>query len=174
MPLHVVLFQPEIPPNTGNIMRTCAATGTKLHLIEPLGFSLDEKYVRRAAMDYYQFVDYTVYPDAESFFAQNQGSFYMLSRHGRKTYDQFDYADIEEDIYFCFGSESSGIPKPIIQAHLDTALRIPMNEHVRSLNLSNCAMLLVFEALRQQGFPHLSLVEPESQKGYDWIVTPEE
>ena len=167
---HVVLFEPEIPQNTGNIMRTCAATGTKLHLIKPLGFSLEEKYLRRAAMDYYEYVDYEVYEDYADFLKKNQPKhLFFLTRYGQKNHTEMNY-NLAEDVYFVFGKESSGIPKEILRHHLDTCLRIPMNGHVRSLNLSNCAAILIYEALRQQDYPGLYQEEPEFFKGKDWIL----
>ncbi|MGL4662334.1 MAG: tRNA (cytidine(34)-2'-O)-methyltransferase [Culicoidibacterales bacterium] len=168
MMIHIVLYEPEIPQNTGNIGRSCAATGTKLHLIEPLGFQLDEKSVSRAALDYWEHLDYELYPNWETFLERNQnGRKFFLTRYATKAYSEFDYSDSEEEVYFVFGKESSGIPKEIIAANFETALRIPMNEKVRSLNLSNCAMLLVYEALRQQNFREL-LCE-DVYKGSDWL-----
>lgn len=170
MTIHIVLFEPEIPQNTGNIMRTCAATDTILHLIKPYGFSLDEKHVRRAAMDYYQYVQYHEYDSYADFIAQNQPEYiYFLTRYGSKNHSDMNYAN-GKDCYFMFGKESSGIPKEILKDHLDTCLRIPMNTNVRSLNLSNCAAILVYEALRQLDYPNLSMEEPEHFKGSDWIV----
>lgn len=170
MTIHIVLFQPEIPQNTGNIMRTCAGTNTKLHLIHPLGFSLDEKHVRRAAMDYYQYVNYEEHASYEAFLAKEAPKhLFFLTRYGQKNHSDMDY-NLTEDIYFVFGRESAGLPKEILREHLDTCLRIPMNEHVRSLNLSNCAAILVYEALRQQGYPGLYQEEPDFFKGKDWII----
>jgi rRNA methylase, putative, group 2 len=167
--IHVVLYQPEIPPNTGNIMRTCAATNTMLHIIHPIGFSLEEKHLRRAAMDYYQFVNFKEYDSFEHFLSENNPkTIYFLTRYGQKNHTEIDYTK-HQDVYFMFGRESTGIPKEILKAHLDTCLRIPMNNHVRSLNLANCVMVLVYEALRQTGFPDLSLAEPEEFKGKDWL-----
>jgi len=173
MTIHIVLYQPEIPQNTGNIMRTCAGTNTKLHLIRPLGFSLDEKHLKRAAMDYYQFVNFKEYDDYQSFLEQNNPKhLYFLTRYGQKNHTEMNY-NVDEDVYFVFGRESSGIPKAILKEHLDTCLRIPMNGHVRSLNLSNCAAILVYEALRQQGFPELLQEEPDFFKGKDWLLQDE-
>ncbi|MGL4952336.1 MAG: tRNA (cytidine(34)-2'-O)-methyltransferase [Culicoidibacterales bacterium] len=176
MAINIVMYQPEIPPNTGNIMRTCAATGVKLHLIHPLGFSLDEKHMRRAAMDYYQFVKYEEYLSIEEFFEKNAGgTFYFLTRYGQKPYSSFDYSNGDEEIYFIFGSESKGIPKEILRPYFDTCLRIPMNGNVRSLNVANCATVLLFEALRQQNFPGLLNEEPAADdkgfRGKDWITS---
>jgi tRNA (cytidine/uridine-2'-O-)-methyltransferase len=166
---HVVLYNPEIPQNTGNIMRTCAATDMMLHLIEPLGFSLDIKHVRRSAANYLKHVNYKVYKDWEHFLKENTGNFYFLTRYGQTTPDKMDYA-IKGDIYLIFGSESSGIPKGILRNHLDTCLRLPMTDKVRSLNLSNTVAILAYEVLRQQGYNDLYSCEPESLKGKDWLI----
>ncbi|MCI2253540.1 tRNA (uridine(34)/cytosine(34)/5-carboxymethylaminomethyluridine(34)-2'-O)-methyltransferase TrmL [Domibacillus sp. PGB-M46] len=156
MAVHVVLYQPEIPANTGNIARTCAATGTPLHLIRPLGFSTDDKMLKRAGLDYWEFVNITYYDSLEEFFEKNpDGNMYYLSKFGKQDHAKFDYSDIEQDHYFMFGKETTGLPKDLIAANMDRCLRIPMNEHVRSLNLSNTAAILIYEALRQQGFPDL-------------------
>ncbi|MBS4193501.1 tRNA (uridine(34)/cytosine(34)/5-carboxymethylaminomethyluridine(34)-2'-O)-methyltransferase TrmL [Lederbergia citri] len=156
MPIHVVLFQPEIPANTGNIARTCAATGTKLHLIRPLGFSTDDKMLKRAGLDYWEFVDITYYDSLDEFFEKNhEGEHYLLTKFGTKPHTSFDYSDVKTNYYFIFGRETKGLPKELIEEHKDTCLRIPMNDHVRSLNLSNTAAILVYEALRQQEYPNL-------------------
>ena len=166
--LNVVLYEPEIPANTGNIMRTCVATNTKLHLIKPLGFSLDEKNVKRSGANYINDCNYTLYEDIDDFFSKNIGTFYFLTRYGQKTGDSFDYSDINENIYFVFGKESSGIPKEILKKQMKTCIRIPMSEYVRSLNLSNTVAIMVYEALRQQRYPNLSL--DEIQKGADYLM----
>ncbi len=165
--LNVVLFEPEIPQNTGNIMRTCVATGTKLHLIKPLGFSLDEKVVRRSGANYIDDCDYTVYENFEDFLAKNKGKFYFLTRYGRRPHSSFDYSNKDENIYLIFGKESTGIPKEILKDHLDTCMRIPMTDKVRALNLSNCVAIMVYEALRQQDYPNLLRDEPF--KGADYL-----
>jgi tRNA (cytidine/uridine-2'-O-)-methyltransferase len=167
---HIVLYHPEIPQNTGNIMRTCAATNMKLHLIEPLGFSLDKKNVRRSAANYIEHVDYVVYKDYEEFLSKNKGTFYFITRYGQKAPDMMDFKNDENDIYIIFGSESSGIPKEILRGHLDRCLRLPMTDKVRSLNLSNTAAILAYEVLRQQGYNDLFTHEPESLKGKDWLL----
>ncbi len=166
---HVVLYNPEIPQNTGNIMRTCAASDMMLHLIEPLGFSLDIKHVRRSAANYLKHVNYKVYKNWEHFLQENSGNFYFLTRYGQTTPDKMDYTK-KGDIYLIFGSESSGIPKEILRNHLDTCLRIPMTAKVRSLNLSNTVAILVYEVLRQQEYNDLFNYEPESLKGKDWLI----
>ena len=165
--LNVVLFEPEIPQNTGNIMRTCVATGTKLHLIKPLGFSLDEKIVRRSGANYIDDCDYTVYENFEDFLAKNKGKFYFLTRYGRRPHSSFDYSNKDENIYLIFGKESTGIPKEILKDYLDTCMRIPMTDKVRALNLSNCVAIMVYEALRQQDYPNLLREEPF--KGADYL-----
>lgn len=169
--LHIVLYEPEIPQNTGNIMRTCAGTGAKLHLIEPLGFSLDEKHLRRAAMDYLEHVNYEVYKDYEDFLSKNNpDKIYYLSRHGQKRHTDVDYGTPDEEVYMMFGKESAGIPKELLQQDIERCVRIPMNGNVRSFNLSNCAAIVLYEALRQQDFPALSITEPEHFKGKDWLL----
>ncbi|ANB57631.1 tRNA (cytidine(34)-2'-O)-methyltransferase [Anoxybacillus sp. B7M1] len=156
MALHVVLYQPEIPANTGNIARTCAATDTVLHLIRPLGFSTDDKMLKRAGLDYWEYVNIFYYDSLQELFDQYQdGEFYFITKFGQKHYDSFDFSDREKDYFFVFGRETSGLPKELIENNMDRCLRIPMNDKVRSLNLSNTAAILVYEALRQQGFKGL-------------------
>jgi len=167
---HIVLYQPEIPQNTGNIMRTCAAAKMFLHLIEPLGFSLDEKNVRRSAANYLKYVDYKVYKDFNHFLKENDGNYYFLTRYGQTTPDKMNFKKQDKDIYLIFGSESSGIPKEILLPHLDRCLRIPMTDKVRSLNLSNTVAILAYEVLRQQDYDGLFNFEPESLKGKDWLL----
>ncbi|ADV95877.1 tRNA (cytidine(34)-2'-O)-methyltransferase [Bacillus subtilis] len=156
MALHVVLYQPEIPANTGNIARTCAATNTTLHLIRPLGFSTDDKMLKRAGLDYWEFVN-VVYHDSleELFEAYEKGQFFFITKFGQQPHTSFDYTDLDEDYFFVFGRETSGLPKDLIQNNMDRCLRLPMTEHVRSLNLSNTAAILVYEALRQQNYRDL-------------------
>lgn len=165
--INIVLYEPEIPGNTGNIMRTCAAANAKLHLIEPLGFSLDEKYIKRSAVNYLEFCDYKVYKNFDDFKKANKGTYYYLTRYGKKPHTSFDYSDPNENIYFIFGKESTGIPKEILKNDLERCMRIPMNEHVRALNLSNSVAVMTYEALRQQNYPNLSFVEPF--KGEDYL-----
>lgn len=170
MSLNVVLYQPEIPQNTGNIMRTCAGTNVVLHLIKPLGFKLDIKYIRRTAVNYLEHVNYYVYEDYNDFLSKNKGRFVFLTRYGQKTPKQFDLSSTEEDIYLIFGKESTGIPKEILREHLDDCVRLPTNDSIRSLNLANCVAVMIFEVLRQQDYPGLSTEEPESLKGSDWLL----
>ncbi|MCI8777890.1 MAG: tRNA (uridine(34)/cytosine(34)/5-carboxymethylaminomethyluridine(34)-2'-O)-methyltransferase TrmL [Bacilli bacterium] len=158
--INVVLFEPEIPGNTGNIMRTCAGTGTKLHLIKPLGFSLEDKYIKRSGVNYIDYCDYTVYENFEDFLNKNKGTYYFLTRYGHKPHDSFDYSNVDENIYLIFGKESTGIPKEILKEHLDYCMRIPMNSNIRALNLSNSVAIMVYEVLRQQNYRDLLRNEP--------------
>lgn len=155
MPIHVVLYQPEIPANTGNIARTCAATDTHLHLIRPLGFSTDDKLLRRAGLDYWKYVSITYYDNIESFFEQTEGQYFLLTKFGSKNHTSQDFSDVDQNYYFIFGKETTGLPDWVKDKYDNTALRIPMNENVRALNLSNTAAILVYEALRQQNYPNL-------------------
>ena len=155
MAIHVVLYQPEIPANTANIARTCAATDTALHLIRPLGFSTDEEMIKRVGLDFWQSVNITYYESLDDFFSKNQGEFYYIETFGEKTHSSFDFSDGSKEHYFMFGKETTGLPKDLLEKNKDHFLRIPMNDHVRSLNLSNTAAILVYEALRQQGYPNL-------------------
>lgn len=165
---HIVLYQPEIPQNTGNIMRTCVATNTKLHLIKPLGFSLDDKHMKRSGVNYIDKLDYTVYENFEDFKSKNKGIYYYFTRYGKKPHTSFDYKNKEnKDLYFIFGKESTGIPKEILQEDLDHCMRIPMSENVRALNLSNCCAIVIYEALRQQDYNDLLKYEPH--KGSDYL-----
>lgn len=155
--LHVVLYQPEIPANTGNIARTCAATKTTLHLIHPLGFSTDDKMLRRAGLDYWQYVNVVYYDSLDELFEKNQnGEFYFITKFGQRTHTSYDYSDPNKDYFFVFGRETNGLPDEIIEQNMERCLRLPMTDKVRSLNLSNTAAILVYEALRQQNYPGLS------------------
>lgn len=165
--INIVLFEPEIPGNTGNIMRTCVATSSHLHLIKPLGFSLDEKYIRRSGVNYIDKCVYTVYEDFDDFKSKNSGTYYYLTRYGKKPHTSFDYSNTDENIYFIFGKESTGIPKSILQKELDHCMRIPMTSDVRALNLSNSVAIMTYEALRQQEFNGLLFTEPH--KGENFI-----
>lgn len=165
--INVVLYQPEIPQNTGNIMRTCVATGSKLHLIKPLGFSLDEKSIKRSGANYIDKLNYEVYENYEDFKSKNKGTYYFFTRYGKKPHSDFDYSNKDENIYLIFGKESSGIDKKILKDNLDHCMRIPMTEDVRSLNLSNCVAIVVYEALRQQNYN--DLIRHEVQKGEDFL-----
>lgn len=166
--LHLVLYEPEIPQNTGNIMRTCMASNTRLHLIRPLGFSLDEQHLRRAGMDYVKDLNFTEYDNWHDFCEKNpsENMFYM-TRYGKKAPSAFDFTACDGDIYLVCGKESTGIPKEILAQHLDHCMRLPMVKNARSLNLSNCAAIIIYEVLRQLDYPGLSGVEVI--KGEDWL-----
>lgn len=162
--LNVVLFEPEIPQNTGNIMRTCVATNTRLHLIKPLGFKVDDASLKRSGVNYIDKLEWFIYESWEDFLSKNKGTFYFLTRYGHKPHTTFDYSNTEENIYFVFGKESTGIPKSILKPHLDTCMRMPMSINVRSLNLSNTVAIMVYEALRQQNYNNLLFDEPHKTK----------
>ena len=157
--LNIVLFEPEIPGNTGNIMRTCVATNAHLHLIKPLGFSLDEKYIKRSGVNYIDKCVYDVYENWEDFLSKNKGTMYFYTRYGHKPHSDFTY-NSDENIYLVFGKESTGIPRRILKSHLDNCARIPMTSNVRALNLSNSVAIVLYEALRQQNYNDLLRDEP--------------
>ena len=153
--LNIVLYEPEIPANTGNIGRTCVATDTRLHLIEPLGFRLDEKSIKRAGMDYWKDLDVTTYVNWEDFCQKNpDAKIYMATTKAKHVYTEVSY---ESDCYIMFGKESAGIPEEILKEHPDTCVRIPMVGDTRSLNLSNSVAIVLYEALRQNKFDHMKL-----------------
>ena len=164
--INVVLFEPEIPMNTGNIMRTCVATNCKLHLIKPLGFSMDEKAIKRSGVNYIDKCDYTIYENIDDFFSKNNGEFYFLTRYGHRPHTEGDYSDSNKNIYFMFGKESTGIPREILKPYIDKCFRLPMTDNVRSLNLSNTVAIVVYEALRQQNYPNLLFDEPHKSKNF--------
>ncbi|MDD4377912.1 MAG: tRNA (uridine(34)/cytosine(34)/5-carboxymethylaminomethyluridine(34)-2'-O)-methyltransferase TrmL [Eubacteriales bacterium] len=155
MSLHIVFVEPEIPPNTGNIARTCAATNTKLHLVEPLGFSLDEKSLKRAGLDYWQYVDVEIHKSLDDFIEKYKDkTMYLATTKGGNVYTDVEYKD---DDMILFGKETAGLPRDFIEENIGNAVRIPMSENtrLRSFNLSNSANIILFEALRQLGFPGL-------------------
>ena len=162
--LNIVLHEPEMPANTGNIGRTCVAAGARLHLIEPLGFSINDKMVKRAGLDYWDKLDVTVYDDFNDFCERNPGAkIYMATTKAHKTYTEVSY---EPDCYIMFGKESAGIPEEILVDHEDTRVRIPMIGDIRSLNLSNSVAIVLYEALRQNHFDHMRLDGHLTR--YDW------
>ena len=164
MAFNIVLYEPEIPANTGNIGRTCVATGSRLHLIEPLGFRLGEKELRRAGMDYWKDLDVTTYLDYEDFLEKNPGALiYMASTKALNVYSDVQY---KPDCYIMFGKESAGIPEEILHENKERAIRIPMNPSIRSLNLSNSVAIVLYEALRQQNFIHMQ--RKGSLTKYNW------
>lgn len=153
--LNIVLHQPEIPANTGNIGRTCVATGTRLHLIEPLGFRLNEKEIKRAGMDYWDKLEVIRYVNYEEFLEKNPGAkIYYATTKAQHTYTEVNY---ELDCYIMFGKESAGIPEEILLDNPDTCIRIPMLDSIRSLNLSNSVAIVLYEALRQNNFDHMQM-----------------
>ncbi len=149
---NVVLVEPEIPQNTGNIARTCAATGSILHLVEPLGFSLDEKHLRRAGLDYWHLLKVKTYQGLEDFFKQNKGVFFYITTKAKKIYCDVAYPD---NCYLIFGKETKGLPEPLLKQNEELCVRIPMVSKARSLNLSNSVAIVIYEALRQNNFINL-------------------
>lgn len=162
--LNIVLLEPEMPANTGNIGRTCVAAGARLHLIEPMGFFINDKMLKRAGLDYWHKLDVTTYVNYEDFLEKNQGAkIYMATTKSKQKYTDVSY---EEDAYIMFGKESAGIPEELLLGNRENCVRIPMMPEERSLNLSNSVAIVLYEALRQQGFPHL---EGEGQlHRYKW------
>ncbi len=167
--IHIVLYEPEIPQNTGNIMRICVAFNMKLHLIEPLGFSLNEKQIRRSNVNYTAEADVTVHTTLDDFMASYQGRIYIFSRYGETAPGAADLTDDTEDVYLLFGSESAGYPNAFLKAHKDKLLRIPMHDAMRSLNLANTVAMGAYEASRQKAFKGLSEAEPTAQKGPNYL-----
>ncbi|WP_312432088.1 tRNA (uridine(34)/cytosine(34)/5-carboxymethylaminomethyluridine(34)-2'-O)-methyltransferase TrmL [Lacrimispora sp.] len=153
--MNIVLLEPEMPANTGNIGRTCVATGTKLHLIEPLGFKLNDKLIKRAGLDYWDKLDVTVYSDYQDFLNRNPGAkIYMATTKGLHVYSDVEY---EPDCFLMFGKESAGIPEEILLENQEQCVRIPMWGDIRSLNLSNSVSVVLYEALRQNGFERMTM-----------------
>ena len=164
---NIVLYEPEIPQNTGNIMRTCVATGTKLHLIKPLGFTIDDAHLKRCGVNYIDKLEYNIYENFSDFKEKNPGIYYYFTRYGHKPHTSFDYSNPkDENLYFIFGKESTGIPKEILQQDLDHCMRIPMTSNVRALNVSNSVAIVIYEALRQQNYRGLLFEEPHKGKDY--------
>ena len=162
--LNIVLIEPEIPQNTGNIARTCAATGARLHLVGPMGFQITDKQVKRAGLDYWDKLDITFYDSTEEFFEKNKGGkFYYFTTKGEIAHSDMEY---ENNAYLVFGKETKGLPEELLKENHDTCVRLPMREIIRSLNLSNAVCVGTYEVLRQWGYPALS------QKGkltkYEW------
>lgn len=153
MSLNIVLVEPEIPQNTGNIARTCAAIGATLHLVKPLGFSIDDKYVKRAGLDYWHLLDIKIYEDIDEFMELNNGKrMYFATTKADKTYCDIDY---EEDAYILFGKETKGLDEKLLYDNMKYAMRIPMISEARSLNLSNAVAIVAYEAMRQNDFSQL-------------------
>lgn len=158
--IHIVLYNPEIPLNTGNAARTAFATDAKLHLIKPLGFSMEEKSLKRYSAGFMLEANIDVHENWEEFLEKNNGDMYFMTRHGNKAPSQFDMSNSDKDIYLVFGSESSGIPREILKANMDNLMRLPMSKNARSVNLSNTVMTVVYEVLRQQNYNNLITSEP--------------
>lgn len=162
--MNILLHEPEIPQNTGNIARTCVATKTALHLIEPLGFFVDEKSVKRAGMDYWDQLDLHIYSSFDDFCKKNPDAvIFMATTKAQKTYSEVEYP---KNSFIMFGKESAGIPEEILIKYKETSIRIPMLEHIRSLNLSNAVAIVLYEALRQSNFEEL-LLQGEL-RNYKW------
>ncbi len=152
---NIVLVEPEIPANTGNISRTCAITGSRLHLVRPLGFDISDREVRRAGLDYWKYLDITLYNNIEEFFEKNEGGrFFFCTTKAKNVYTDFEY---KQDDFFIFGKETRGLPEELLIKHPDTCIRIPMLPTLRSLNLSNSVAVVAYEALRQIGFENMQL-----------------
>jgi len=158
--INIVLYHPEIPQNTGNIMRSCAGTDVKLHLIKPMGFSLDEKSVKRSGANYIHETNYEVYESFEDFKERNPGKYYISTRYGTKKHSDFDFSNVDENIYIIFGSESSGVEESMLKEYKETLFRLPMNDKIRALNLSNCVAIVIYEILRQQDYNELFEYDP--------------
>ena len=153
MIINIVLVEPEIPQNTGNIARTCAATGARLHIVKPMGFRIDDKKLKRAGLDYWQYLDITYYENLADFLQKTEGAnYYLFTTKGQKVYSDVSFPD---NCYLIFGKETKGLPEDFIIANRQNALRVPMQGEIRSLNLSNTVALATYEVLRQWGFPSL-------------------
>lgn len=151
--INIVMVEPEIPQNTGNVARTCAATGARLHIVKPMGFTIDDKKLKRAGLDYWHYLDITYYDGLEDFFTKNDGAFFYFTTKGRKTHSDVSYPD---NCYLLFGKETKGLPEKLLIKNPERCVRIPMQGEIRSLNLSNSVAIAVYEALRQWNYPELS------------------
>lgn len=165
-PLNIVLVEPQIPQNTGNIARTCAATGARLHLVKPMGFTVDDKKLKRAGLDYWHLLDIIYYENLQDFFEKNSGPFYYFTTKARHRYSDVNYP---EGAYLVFGREDAGLPESLLYQNPETCVRLPMRSMARSLNLSNTVAIAVYEALRQGGFDGLQ--EQGSLREYQWEET---
>ena len=157
MKLHIVMVEPEIPQNTGNIARTCAATGAKLHLVKPLGFEVSDKYLKRAGLDYWDKLDIEIHESLHEFlkkYPPEENAMYFSTTKGKQCYSDMDYTKAEE-IFILFGKETKGLPEDLLQKYIEKTIRIPMREHLRSLNLSNSVAIIAYEVYRQFGFKEL-------------------
>lgn len=165
-PLNIVLVEPQIPQNTGNIARTCAATGARLHLVKPMGFTVDDKKLKRAGLDYWHLLDITYYENLQDFFEKNSGPFYYFTTKARHRYSDVNYP---QGAYLVFGREDAGLPESLLYQNPETCVRLPMRSMARSLNLSNTVAIAVYEALRQYDFD--GLLEQGSLREYQWEET---
>ena len=150
--INIVMVEPEIPQNTGNIARTCAATGARLHIVKPMGFNIDDKKLKRAGLDYWHYLDITYYDGLEDFFSKNDGAFFYFTTKGRKAHSEVSYPD---NCYLLFGKETKGLPEELLIKNPERCVRIPMQGEIRSLNLSNSVAIAVYETLRQWNYPKL-------------------
>ena len=150
--INIVMVEPEIPQNTGNVARTCAATGARLHLVGPMGFTIDNKKLKRAGLDYWEYLDITYYDNISEFFEKNKGEFFFFTTKARKAHSEVSYPD---NCYIFFGKETKGLPEELLLQHPEQCVRIPMMGEIRSLNLSNSVAIGVYEILRQWGYPEL-------------------
>ncbi len=161
--LNIVLVEPEIPQNTGNISRTCAATGARLHLVEPMGFKIDDKKLKRAGLDYWHLLDISYYKNLDDFFSKNTGPYYYFSTKAKHIYSEISYPD---NAYLVFGKETAGLPEDLLYQNPDTTVRLPMISDARSLNLSNAVAIGTYEVLRQWNFPELQAFG--NLRKYNW------
>ena len=150
--INIVMVEPEIPQNTGNIARTCAATGARLHIVKPMGFNIDDKKLKRAGLDYWHYLDITYYENLEDLLSKNEGAFFYITTKGRKAHSDVSYPD---NCYLLFGKETKGLPEELLIKNPERCVRIPMQGEIRSLNLSNSVAIAVYEALRQWNYPTL-------------------
>lgn len=168
--LNIVLFEPLIPQNTGNIMRTCVGLKIKLHLIKPLGFELDEKHIKRAALDYFDKVQYSVYENINDFYQKNPGVYFYYTRYGENLYTKGNYKLAKnKELYLVFGKETTGIDKEILKENIKNTFRIPTTDDIRSLNLANSVAIVAFHAMYKLEFPDLEKFEPEKYKGRHFL-----
>lgn len=168
--INIVLYEPLIPQNTGNIMRTCVALNMQLHLIKPLGFEMDEKYLKRSALDYFRKTNYTLYESIDEFFSKTKGSiYYYYSRYAKKVYTKANYKIRKKNIYLIFGKETTGLPKDLLLKNMKNVFRIPISSNARSINLSNAVSVVSFYASYKNNFKGLSKYEPDNLKGKNFL-----
>lgn len=168
--INIVLFEPEIPQNTGNIMRSCVAFNATLHLIKPYGFKIDDKHVKRSAVNYFENLEYYEYDNLDDFIMKNKGKYFLLTRYGKKTPYNIEFEKIDENIYLIFGKESTGLPYDFIKKNFSDSFRIPTTNLVRSINLSNCVAIMLAFAQSKLKESVLYTCEPDNLKGEDFII----